>query len=288
VLNPLLLHPQLLEPAEDPANFAEQVDSALEDPQANRKGRVKNEGYDSDSSDDGEGVVNSRKKDEEEEEEDMFNIKDESEKAADSGSKKKDKSYMRLGDIEGQEFEESGSENSGSDSDEEPEDEDAEERRKKKGMGFELSSFNMRDEMDEGKFTDDGAYIRSFDAHAVHDKWMEDVDERAIRKARKRKKEQDRVQKQRIIAEERELEQTGGKPALEIALLSRLRRGESVLEALQRLGKLRQARYDLYSTVPSAYTHPDPFLSQTKALNQRHVCGCSLRLLIETYSCIRH
>jgi len=234
---------RFVESSDDPTNFAEQVDSALEDPQANRKGRVRNEGYDSDSSDDGEGVVLSRKeKEEEEEEEDMFNIKDEPTTAV-TDKKKTKESFMRLGDIEGQEFEKSGSESSGSGSeDDEPEDEDAAERMKKKGMGFELSSFNMREEMEEGKFTDDGSYIRSFDAHAVHDKWMDGVDDRAIKQAKKRKKQQDRIQKQRIIAEERELEQTGGKPALETALLSKLKRGESVLEALQRLGKARKAK----------------------------------------------
>ena len=52
---------RFVEPSEDPANFAEEVDAQLENPSARRKGRVNTEGYESDSSDDGEGVVNSRK-----------------------------------------------------------------------------------------------------------------------------------------------------------------------------------------------------------------------------------
>ncbi|THU88408.1 hypothetical protein K435DRAFT_802687 [Dendrothele bispora CBS 962.96] len=223
---------RFVEPGEDPADFAEQVDSALET-SVPRKGRVKTEGYDSDSSDDGEGVVLSRRKDkEEEEDEDMFTMGEKEQKPEQTSGKKKE-SYMRLGDIEGQEFGDSGSED---ESENEPEDEDDAERRKKAGMGYELSSFNMREEMEEGKFTEDGTYVRSFDAHAVHDRWMEGVDEKQIKLARKQKKQQDRIQAEKMKAEERELEESGGKPALEKELLAMLKKGESVLEALQRLG----------------------------------------------------
>ena len=52
-------------------------------------------------------------------------------------------------------------------------------------MGYELSSFNMKSEMEEGKFDEDGTFHRSFDPHAVHDRWMENIDEREMRKARR-------------------------------------------------------------------------------------------------------
>ena len=61
-------------------------------------------------------------------------------------------------------------------------------------MGFELSAFNMREEMEEGKFSADGMYVRTFDPHAVHDRWMEGVDEREIKKARKFHKAQEKLQ----------------------------------------------------------------------------------------------
>ncbi|KAF9075196.1 hypothetical protein BDP27DRAFT_1390145 [Rhodocollybia butyracea] len=224
---------RFVEPGEDPATFAEEVDSALENPSANRKGRVKNEGYDSDSSDDGEGVVFSRKKEaENDEDDDMFAVADKEEKTEET---KKKESYMRLGDIEGQEFGNSGSEDE-EDEEDEPEDEDDAERRKKAGMGYELSSFNMREEMEEGKFTEDGSYVRSFDPHGIHDRWMEGLDEKEIKQARKRKKQQERIQKERVLAEEKELEESGGKPSLEKGLLTMLKKGETVLESLQRLG----------------------------------------------------
>jgi len=221
---------RFVDPADDPTNFAEQVDSALEQP--SRRGKVKNEGYESDSSDDGEGVVNSRKKHGPDEDDDMF-APTEKEENEESG-KKQDK-FMRLGDIEGQEF---GS-HSGSDSEsdiDEPVDQDEAEKKKKEGMGFELSSFNMREEMEEGKFTEDGSYVRTFDPHSVHDRWMEGLDDREIKLARRRKREQEKKQRNKVEAEEKELQDSGGQDAMERELLPMLKKGETVLEALQRLG----------------------------------------------------
>lgn len=237
---PLTKKLRFVDPKDDPLNFAEEVDNALENPSAKRKGRVRNEGYESDSSDDGEGVVHSRRKDGTgdagADEDDMFSM---GEKAAakdsqDSRSRKKDE-FLRLGDIEGQEFHESGQE-SESDEEDEPEDEDDAKRRTQAGMGYEMSSFNMREEMEEGKFAADGTYVKTFDPLAVHDRWMDGVDEKEIKLARRRKRQQDRIQKEKMKAEERELEQIGGKSSLEIQLVGMLKRGETVLEALQRLG----------------------------------------------------
>ena len=140
-------------PEDDPERFAEDVEAQLEDSKrVTRKGRVKTEGYDSDSSDDGEGVVLSRRKDGAgadgkeggEDEDDMFAMGDKEEKDEEVGGKKKKTEYLRLGDIEGQEFNEASGEGSGRDDgelgsdeseEEEPEDEDDAERRKKAGMG---------------------------------------------------------------------------------------------------------------------------------------------------------
>lgn len=237
---------RFVEPSDDPANFAEEVDAQLETPSTQRKRRVRTEGYDSDSSDDGEGVVESRKTARaaaaEDEDEDMFAIgekEDKNNQTADMGGKKKKEDYLRLGDIEGQEFaaeDGSGSDSLSEEDEAEPEDEDEAERRKKAGMGFELSSFNMREEMEEGKFAQDGTYVRTFDPHAVHDRWMDDVDDKEIKRARRSHKRQERIQREKQLAEERELEQLGGKDALEQQLVGMLKKGETVLEALQRFG----------------------------------------------------
>ncbi|KAF9783858.1 hypothetical protein BJ322DRAFT_1067364 [Thelephora terrestris] len=228
---------RFLDPEEDPANFSEQIESNLEDdPRTRRKGRVRTEGYESDSSDDGEGVVNSRKpaNDAEGDDDDMFaSTVPEEKKPVENAKKEKDK-FLRLGDIEGQEFGlGDGSDSSESD---EPEDEDDAERRKKAGMGYELSSFNMREEMEEGKFSADGSYIRTFDPHAVHDRWLEDTDEKEMKKARRVLKQREKMEREKQEAEEKELQDMGGKLSIEVQLLAKLRKGETVLEALQRLG----------------------------------------------------
>ncbi|EPS98533.1 hypothetical protein FOMPIDRAFT_1037428 [Fomitopsis schrenkii] len=224
---------RIVEPEDDPVNFAEEVDANLETHQ--RRGRVRTEGYDSDSSDDGEGVVPSRRagadKAVEDEDEDMFAMGEKEEQKTEESGKKEHK-FLRLGDIEGQEFNE---DRSGSDGDE-PEDEDSAERQKKAGMGFELSSFNMREEMEEGKFAEDGTYVRTFDPHAVHDKWMEGLDEQEIKKARRNHRQREKEQKQKQKAEEEEMRQMGGRPEVEKELAAMLKKGETVLEALQRLG----------------------------------------------------
>jgi CD2 antigen cytoplasmic tail-binding protein 2 len=223
---------RFVEQEDDPAAFAEQVQSALEDPTTRRKGRVRTDGFESDSTDDGEGVVLSRREGADADD-DMFSVG--TKEQGPGTKKKKEKTFLRLGDIEGQEF--GGNSGSGPSSEEgEPEDEDDAERRKKAGMGFEMSSFNMREEMEEGKFAEDGSYVRSFDPHGIHDRWMDGLDEKDIKQARRRKKERDRQQKEKMIAEERELELSGGKEELEKALVALLKKGETVLEALHRLG----------------------------------------------------
>ncbi|KAF8509060.1 hypothetical protein BU17DRAFT_56432 [Hysterangium stoloniferum] len=232
-------------PDAEPANFAAEVDASLENPSAARKGRVKVEGYDSDSSDDGEGVVESRKKrtkagdgdgDDDDEDEDMFAVGEKDDKATAAAAtlgKKKKKEFMRLGDIEGQEFHDRGSAEDSSSESDEPEDEDAAEARRRKGMGFEMSKFNMREEMEEGKFDADGTFVRTFDPHSVHDRWMDGVDEREMKRAKKSKRMREREEKERVAKEDRD---AVGREEAERELVAYLHRGESVLEALQRLG----------------------------------------------------
>ncbi|TDL21585.1 hypothetical protein BD410DRAFT_771528 [Rickenella mellea] len=246
---------RFVSPSENPATFAEDVDEALET--KSRKGRVRTEGYDSDSTDDGEGVVFSRKKgdgEDGEEDEDMFGAgSDDGKKKGRAGDdasmkKKKETKFLRLGDIEGQEFNDDGdggsahsyhsdddddlkSTTSGSES---PLDEDDRVRRSKAGMGYTLSSFNMREEMEEGKFAADGTFVRTFDPHAMHDRWLDDVGGREIRRARRAKRRRERGERER---RRRERDEEGGKEDMEKELVGILREGESVLEALARLGK---------------------------------------------------
>jgi CD2 antigen cytoplasmic tail-binding protein 2 len=206
--------------------------------QTTRK-EVNTAGYDSDSSDDGEGVVLSRKpgaKDGDEESDDDMFADDAGKKAkaaAEAGAgKKKQEKYLALGDIEGQEF---GA--GGSDDDEEAEPKPA------SGldgpMGVELSSFNMKDELEEGKFTEDGAYVaKGKDAMEVHDKWLEGVDtgKAAMRKAREAKKRQEDKEADRARQELEELQGGSGREGKVAELVGLLDQGETVMQAMQRLG----------------------------------------------------
>jgi len=165
---------------------------------------------------------------------DMFGGDDDQvDTGAESTAKKKKTKFMNLGDIEGQEF---GADGDGDDDEAEPEDEDDAARRAKRGMGYDISSFNMKDEMDEGKFDEDGTFVRSFDPHQVHDKWMEGLDEREIKKARKSQKKIKEKEKERQRKEAEDGLANKRKEDLELELLDYVRPGESVLQTLSRLG----------------------------------------------------
>lgn len=258
-------------PSSEPVNFEEQVDATLENPSAARKGRVKTEGYDSDSSDDGEGVVESRKKSakkDEDEDEDMFAAGGRSDNEENGAGKKKDKEYLKLGDIEGQVFADEKAAHGSADeisSEDEPEDEDDAERRRKAGMGYELSSFNMREEMEEGKFDADGTFLRTFDPHGVHDRWMEGVDEREIKKARRNKKIREREERERVKKEE---DEAVDKEDAERELIGYLRKGETVLEALQRLGIA--AKKDKHKQCVALYGQFSSIMCHTTVLPPRN------------------
>ncbi|KAG8900462.1 hypothetical protein FRB99_006031 [Tulasnella sp. 403] len=243
--------------------FSNKVLDELEPSGRGRKGRVKTEGYESDSTDDGEGVVASRKKsrrkaDDDEDDVDMFGGGEKDGSDADDAPKKKKTKYMNLGDIDGQEF--GGGQASDDESGEdEPEDEDDAARRAKKGMGYELSSFNMKDEMEEGKFAEDGTFVRSFDPHQMHDRWMEGLTDKEIKKARRsRKKIEEKERERKKKGEEDGL--TGKtKEELQKELLNWVKPGESVLQTLARLGaEKKKAGSSAKSKSRSAKSTLDP------------------------------
>ncbi len=276
---------RFVSPEDDPARFSENVEDALEDhPSTIKRGRVKTEGYDSDSSDDGEGVVRSRRVDEggaddDDDDDDMFATEPKADKGAEAGGskKKKEEKFLRLGDIEGQEFgydRGSGSDEGVSEESEaEPEDEEEAERRRREGMGFELSSFNMREEMEEGKFTENGMYVRSFDPHAVHDKWMDGTDEREMKKARRAQRAQRRHEKERI-KQEAGPNGKASKEELEMGVVTMLKKGESVLEALARLGAQAKKQKDKdkrlgHNNIQLALNKPYPIVHGNRWENKR-------------------
>lgn len=242
--------------SEDDVGFSNEVEATLDmgGMSTRRKGGVKVAGYESDSTDDGEGVVLSRRKDKEngeDDDDDMFAVGEKEEKEPQG---KKEAKYLELGDIEGQEFDDEDrprrknttgdeSEDEDSVSSSEPEDLDDAERRKKAGMGYELTKFNMKEEMEEGRIAEDGMYVKSYDAGARHDKWLDDVGEAEMKKARRAKRRADKRERERIKEEEAGNNGANGPktvPEMECELLQFLRPHEDVLEALARLGKQKK------------------------------------------------
>ena len=65
---------------------------------------------------------------------------------------------------------------------------------------------------------------------------MEGLDELEIKKAGRSHRLREKEQKEKQKAEEEEMRQMGGRPEIEKELAAMLKKGETVLEALQRLG----------------------------------------------------
>lgn len=96
-----------------------------------------------------------------------------------------------------------------------------------------IDAFNMKSEQEEGAFDEAGNFIRkAADADAVHDRWLEGVSKKEMKKAaaahEKREAEQKRLQR------EEDSILTGD---LLGKLITRLERGETALDALARLRK---------------------------------------------------
>lgn len=201
---------------------------------------------------------------------DGMNAKDTDTRVKDTGlqlkgdAAKGGKEFLDLGDIEGQEFDDREGDAARShreavqqakkvtedeidyiSGDEKANDDDAvvsKERKSATGMGFAMSSFNMKDEMSEGRFTADGSYeANRKDPDAVYDNWLTAVTTKDIEIAQKAKERQDalfKARSQQLAASSMSridclkalIEGTGGlvKP------------GESVQVALARLGKARK------------------------------------------------
>lgn len=209
-------------------------------------------GYGSDSSNDEESVVPSRRPGPEEEEgdDDVDMFADDDDEPKDKGKgkekEKKGKEFMDLEEIEGQEF----TRRPSADDDDDDSDSEAE-KEVKTGldgdMGVELIPFNMKKEMEEGRFTAGGEeYIENEkDPHEQHDNWLDGADKDGIKKARRAHRERERLERERE-AREAELASGEGSEEREHKLMREavalMERGETVLEAMQRLGADAEAK----------------------------------------------
>lgn len=248
-----------------------------------RPGRVMTEGYDSEESDDEATYKHNWGDKKEEEEDDMFGDDDKK-----PSEPKKEQRFLKLSEIEGQEFgsttqlddeeEDQGVDpeyeleralrdtryqNANADAERTPPGSDDEEhaKRSKKGMGFRIEKFNMKDEMASGQFDEEGNYIRNQkDPFSQNDRWLEgNYSKKQIKAAQEAQAKRERAAQEQIRADE------AAYPTAEHAMRSLaeyLEPGESVLEALQRVGALAK-RDKPHAASLEAITHLTTLLMST-------------------------
>ncbi|GAA6000955.1 hypothetical protein JCM10207_007341 [Rhodosporidiobolus poonsookiae] len=231
-----------------------------------KKRNVVTEGYDSDSSAGSDGGfggagggraghgVGQQAAEPDDDEDDMFGGGPGVDRGMDVKGRKKEKDFLEMGDIEGQEFgkgdedDEDDADDEGLEEEYEPEDDLANDdnaprgRRSKKGMGYALSSFNMKEELNEGRFSADGSYVANdADPLAQHDAWLDGTSKKAIKAAREAKERMDARQRDKERDEARNEEQlTQLRDDCLIGLLKIVREGETVARALTRLGNAKK------------------------------------------------
>lgn len=96
-----------------------------------------------------------------------------------------------------------------------------------------VEAFNLREEMEEGRFDQDGNYVRKAnDPDAMHDSWLEGFNKKEMKKAAAAHEKREAEARERRIQEDEVLVSE-----LLAALIRRLEKTETPLEALARLGK---------------------------------------------------
>ena len=95
-----------------------------------------------------------------------------------------------------------------------------------------LDAFNMKSEQEEGRFDAHGNFVRkAADPDAVHDSWLEGVSKKDMKKAKEAAAKRDEERRRKTLADDVVLTSDVLK-----TLIPCLERGETVLEALARLG----------------------------------------------------
>lgn len=101
-----------------------------------------------------------------------------------------------------------------------------------------VEAFNLKAEMEEGRFDADGNYVRKAgDPDAVHDSWLEGVSKKEVRKAAEAHEKREAEARRQRISEDGVLVSD-----LLRTLIQQLQKAETPLEALARLGKRRVKR----------------------------------------------
>ena len=103
----------------------------------------------------------------------------------------------------------------------------------KKEHAPKLDAFNMRGEQEEGRFDDQGNFVRkAADPDAAHDSWLEGVSKKDMKRAKEAAEKRDDELRAKRMEDDKVLTSD-----LLRTLCTFLDRGETVLEALARLGR---------------------------------------------------
>ncbi|KAI1425623.1 hypothetical protein F5Y12DRAFT_363351 [Xylaria sp. FL1777] len=278
VRNPSALAPDAAEDEDEtPDVFLEADADVIRGSAATKRGAVNIDGYDSDSDREELGTLrmskakaSAKKQDADEDMDDMF-AADDNDKAdarddddtvdEKTGKKSKEVRFMSTGDIQGQdEASKSGGhirineEEESSDDDDEAialaiQEEDVDEEvgaggRKKHAPKIE--AFNLKQEGEEGRFDEAGNFVRkAVDPDAVHDRWLDGLSKKDMRRAAEAHEKREAEQRQRRREEDSALTSD-----LLKSLVTYLERGETALEALARLGRSQNKSKSKVKKVP--------------------------------------
>lgn len=96
-----------------------------------------------------------------------------------------------------------------------------------------VDAFNMKAEQEEGKFDANGNFVRNAaDRDAVHDSWLEGISKKEMKKAAEAHEKREEERRQKRLEDDAMLLSD-----ILRTLILRLEKGETVLEAIARLGK---------------------------------------------------
>ncbi|KAI8051979.1 hypothetical protein BDF22DRAFT_689428 [Syncephalis plumigaleata] len=143
---------------------------------------------------------------------------------------------------------------------------------------YKIEAFNLRAELEEGKFDESGTYIQNAqDPQRFHDSWLEGVSEEDINKAHEAHRRREQELRQRLAQEERKIDDVAGATrAAQLDLLDYLQEDETVNAALKRLGGgIKRKKYGnsrKYKQQQSAMTEESNEMDAVNATNieQRH------------------
>ncbi|KAI4869045.1 hypothetical protein F4820DRAFT_60230 [Hypoxylon rubiginosum] len=258
--NPSALAPDAEDEDEDEVDvFLEADADVIRGSAATKRGAVNIDGYDSDSDREELGTLHASKskpkkdKDEDEDMDDMFAADgdgDEKDDTVDNatGKKSKEVRFQDTSDIQGQEAESKSGGHIHLSADESSGDEDEEAVElaiQEEGLDEEIGAgglkkhapkveaFNLKAENEEGRFDEAGNFVRkAVDPDAVHDRWLEGVSRKDMKKAAEAHSRREAEQRQKRKEDDSALTSD-----LLRSLILHLERGETALEALARLGR---------------------------------------------------